>query len=138
MFSANNHLPAYLLHPDKRGHSYSPKNTPITQCMQFQGNLFEWLGQEVRVGDLRDGLNGVSSTATSSEDHMAEARTKNRIAFRNGYPGAYGTFLFEATNGKNEEELIERPEVLIHRLAMIGQGAEHMKAEYEGKKQEKT
>jgi hypothetical protein len=145
MFSATNELPSYLFHPDKRGHSYDFSTTPFNQCMRHQGDMFHWFGQKVKVGDLKQGKNGVGEPYDWLPDTMPavvlqngeaskpkKTDSKDGNSFRSGYPGAFGTYLQDIIRGKEDDELVERPEMVMFKMAMIGAGEAGLTNEYHG------
>ena len=152
MFSGANELPTHLLSPDGRGHSYDSSTTALGQCHRFKGGVFQWIGQKVRVEDLTQGRNGVgvahdwwpsthplngSLNGTGNEKEAGIMKDANHDmasleSFRSGYPGVYGTLLRDAIKGKADDELVERPEMRVFKMAMVGAGEAGLMAEYDG------
>ncbi|KEZ41175.1 hypothetical protein SAPIO_CDS7255 [Scedosporium apiospermum] len=151
MFSGANELPTHLLSPDGRGHSYDSSTTALGQCHRFKGGVFQWIGQKVRVEDLKQGRNGVGVThdwwssthplngslngAGNEKDAGIMKDVNHDMAslesFRSGYPGVYGTLLRDAIKGKADDELVERPEMRVFKMAMVGAGEPGLMAEYD-------
>lgn len=134
MFSAINELPAHLFWP----RSDDAPGTALGKSMRFNGAIFEWFGQNVCAGDLRHGRNGVgvpcdwSVDAEPGKGDTSDEKSAFSRSFRSGYPGAYGTFLRDAVEGKTDADLVERPELAVHKMAMVSQGRLAMVGEYDG------
>lgn len=134
MFSAMNELPAHLF----SAISDDAPGTALGKTMRFNGPIFEWFGQRVHVGDLRHGRNGLgvpydwSVDAESGRGDTRDGEIAFSQSFSSGYPGAYGTFLRDAVEDKLDADLIERPELTVHKMAMVSQGRLAMMGEYEG------
>ena len=133
MFSSISELPTHLLNP-------SPADAPraaFGKAVRFGGGIFDWFRQEITAGDLKCGKNGVGVPCEWSPDGKTEGKESGgedspERSFRSAYPGAYGTYLNEAVAGKADDEFVERPELKVHKMAMVGSGESGMMAEYDG------
>lgn len=138
MFSSVNELPAHLFSCGQGTESPSAPKTAFGKAMRSNASIFDVFAQEVRAGDLKHGRNGVGipyEWSSNGEAPPAADMGENEGAksFRSGHPGAYGTYLRDAVGGKADDELVERPELKVHKLGMVGAGNFGMISEYDGK-----
>lgn len=111
-YSASDHLPRCLF--DKViGPSYDVAQTAFQAAAGTNKPRWDWLEEKVLVKDLQEGRCGTGGT-------------------QSGYPGPFGSELDKAVAHKDNAELIQRPELPIFGLAMVGGGRVFGKAHLYG------
>lgn len=111
-YSASDHLPRSLF-DKKTGPSYDVAETAFQAAAGTHKPRWDWLEEKVTVQDLQDGRCGTDGG-------------------RSGYPGPFGSELDKVVEGKAADELVNRPELAIFGLAMVGGGRVFGKAHLYG------